>query len=340
MHEFGSTRGATLTSGTPVIIPCNGASNVLALFRGTSGTVAYKAYISVDGENYTPTRMFNYKTGAENAADSAVTAANDDLYQIPCTAGSLIKLEVSSGAGSTLVDANAAAAGETLQDVSATIGGAIDTELPAAAALADNTANPTAPAVAAFNMVWDGATWDRAPGNSTDGALVNVASGSAIIPRPNIREVTLTFSPDTSIMADNDVIADSQILAAVTRANDSKGFLIAFELTDEDDNTAIDMDIIFLSANVSVGTENAAVSISDANARNIIGVINILAADWNDHINSKMVSVGNKPGSMLSMPITPVSGSDDIYVALVCRSGTPTYTASGITARFWFIDGN
>lgn len=196
-----------------------------------------------------------------------------------------------------------------------------------------------------FNLGGTSATvYGRTCENLTDLILalsgISIASGSAIIPRPNIREVTLTFSTDTSIYADNDVIADSQILAAVTRANDSKGFLIAFELTDEDDNTAIDMDIIFLSANVSVGTENAAVSISDANARNIIGVINILAADWNDHINSKMVSVGNKPGSMLSMPITPVSGSDDIYVALVCRSGTPTYTASGITARFWFIDGN
>lgn len=36
------------------------------------------------------------------------------------------------------------------------------TELPAAAALADNTANPTVPGVAAFLMVWDGSTWDRA----------------------------------------------------------------------------------------------------------------------------------------------------------------------------------
>lgn len=50
----------------------------------------------------------------------------------------------------------------------------VNTELPAAAALADNTANPTAPAVGSFGMLWDGATWDRAPGDSGNGLDVDV----------------------------------------------------------------------------------------------------------------------------------------------------------------------
>jgi hypothetical protein len=62
-------------------------------------------------------------------------------------------------------------------DVTVTSGNiTADTELPAAAALTDNFANPTAPAVGAFAMVWDGATWDRLPGNSTDGASVKVTN--------------------------------------------------------------------------------------------------------------------------------------------------------------------
>lgn len=55
-----------------------------------------------------------------------------------------------------------------------------DTELPAAAALADNTSNPTAPAVGAFTMVWDGANWDRTPGNQTDGLLVNLGTNNDV----------------------------------------------------------------------------------------------------------------------------------------------------------------
>jgi hypothetical protein len=43
-----------------------------------------------------------------------------------------------------------------------------DSELPAPTTLADNTANPTLPAVAAYIMCWDTATWDRCPGGLTD----------------------------------------------------------------------------------------------------------------------------------------------------------------------------
>lgn len=60
------------------------------------------------------------------------------------------------------------------------VSGSVDTELPAAASLADNASNPTAPAVGAFGMVWDGATWDRAAGNSTDGALVNLGANNDV----------------------------------------------------------------------------------------------------------------------------------------------------------------
>lgn len=56
----------------------------------------------------------------------------------------------------------------------------VDTELPAAAALADDVANPTVPAVGAFGMVWDGATWDRMPGTSADGVLVNLGANNDI----------------------------------------------------------------------------------------------------------------------------------------------------------------
>lgn len=54
------------------------------------------------------------------------------------------------------------------------INGAVDTELPAAAALADGAANPTAPAVGAFGLLWNGATWDRAPGAAATGLLANL----------------------------------------------------------------------------------------------------------------------------------------------------------------------
>lgn len=57
---------------------------------------------------------------------------------------------------------------------------AADTELPDAAALADNTANPTVPGVGAFGMMYDGSTWDRVRGTSTDGLLVNLGTNNDV----------------------------------------------------------------------------------------------------------------------------------------------------------------
>lgn len=56
-----------------------------------------------------------------------------------------------------------------------------DTELPAAAVLADNASNPTAPAVGAFLMCWDGATWDRCP-SSTGGVGTSDSNTTRIVP--------------------------------------------------------------------------------------------------------------------------------------------------------------
>lgn len=57
---------------------------------------------------------------------------------------------------------------------------AVDTELPAAAGLTDDFATPTAPAVGAFGMYYDGATWDMMRGDATDGLLVNLGANNDV----------------------------------------------------------------------------------------------------------------------------------------------------------------
>lgn len=57
-----------------------------------------------------------------------------------------------------------------------------DTELPAAAAMADAQANPTVPHVGANGKLWNGSTWDRAPGDVTNGAYVQLKGNSISAP--------------------------------------------------------------------------------------------------------------------------------------------------------------
>src|SRR3990170_4524990 len=56
----------------------------------------------------------------------------------------------------------------------------VDSEFPAAAAITDNFANPTTTSIMSMGMLFDGSTWDRALGNSTDGALVNLGTNNDV----------------------------------------------------------------------------------------------------------------------------------------------------------------
>ena len=67
---------------------------------------------------------------------------------------------------------------QATQPVSGTV--TADTELVAVAVLGDNTVNPTISGLAAYPHWFDGATWDRALGNSTDGLLVNLGTNNDV----------------------------------------------------------------------------------------------------------------------------------------------------------------
>lgn len=145
--------------------------------------------------------------------------------------------------------------------------------------------------------------------------------------------VPVTLTCDTGILADNDVIADTQ---EVANAFNSDGFALlqSLILIDEDDQKQ-DVDILFFSGSGTLGTENSGASISDANTREYLGKVSILIADYLD-LGGAAVAQAVNCGLILkainnSMP--------SLYVAAVCRSGTPTYTAAGIKLRLGLIKG-
>lgn len=137
----------------------------------------------------------------------------------------------------------------------------------------------------------------------------------------------ITFSLNTSIYADGDVLADTQVLTACLRVADGTGILQDVIFNDEDD-TGQPFDVLILQANTSIGTENAAPSITDANARNIIGRFQVLSGDWYDLGGVKIASIKN-----IGIGVKAAAGTTNLYVALISR-GAGTYTASGITAVF------
>jgi hypothetical protein len=131
------TKSSTSESAT-VRLAINGAGAVMFMVSGlTSETIAVTALI--DGTNESAA------LGVVNTAGvySAASALGNGTYR--------------------LVSQGGAAASVT-----------VDTEIPAAAALADATANPTTPLVGAALELFNGTTWDRCRGDTTNGLDVDV----------------------------------------------------------------------------------------------------------------------------------------------------------------------
>ena len=164
----------------------------------------------------------------------------------------------------------------------------------------------------------------------TDGIPITAGEAHLGSVGGSTKTVDVTFSLDTSAYASGDVLADSQIIEGCMRGNNATGVLSAFTLHDEDDQ-GIELDVVFLSAASSIGTENAAVSVTDANARNILGIVNVASTDWKDLGGVRVATKLN-----VNVPMLPVADSNDVYVALITR-GAPTHTANGIRGRFHFF---
>lgn len=139
----------------------------------------------------------------------------------------------------------------------------------------------------------------------------------------------VTFTLDTLIYAAGDVLADTQAVAGSFRTPGT-GVLHSVTILDKDNQAAAAMTVYILKSNVSLGTENAAISITDANAAEIIGIVNIASGDWISLINSRLAFKGN-----LGIPVKADTGTS-LFVAL-STGGTPTQTATGITGFFGIL---
>lgn len=147
----------------------------------------------------------------------------------------------------------------------------------------------------------------------------------------DIKWTPVTLTPDTSTLAAGDVIVDTQVVPACVKADDAPGLLQSFVLVDESDQGAA-LTVWVLRANSSVGTENAAPSITDANAANILGYFDIATTDYKDLGGVKVASIKN-----IGIVVKPASGTDDLYLAIVNGAGTPTYGASALKASLGIV---
>ena len=139
--------------------------------------------------------------------------------------------------------------------------------------------------------------------------------------------IDVTLSLDTNIYADNDVAAAPQEVTNFFRVPGGRAYLHSIKVQDNDDQ-GVEMEILFLNATGSIGAENAAFGPTDAVAETIIGRVLIATADYTDASTSQFAFQGNIGLMMQAAPSTT-----SVWIAAVVRSGTPTFTASGVKLK-------
>jgi len=149
---------------------------------------------------------------------------------------------------------------------------------------------------------------------------------------PPLQWIQVTPTLDTSAYASGDLLFDVTTITSAALASGGAAELVSVMVLDEDDNgTAIDLYVTNLST--SWGSLNAALAATDAMGRGVQAYIPIAAADFVDIGGCKIAqpTVAKNIGV-----VCETSGSANLYLVGACRSGTPTYTASGLRISLGF----
>lgn len=179
-------------------------------------------------------------------------------------------------------------------------------------------------------------TTPRAKYNSSATAVANgdqsqhlcSDNGALLVKEHGGKVVSITPVMEASATASGDVIAVPIEIESVLREQGGVAKLTSVVVLDGDDQGQ-NMDLVFSSEDITLGTLNAAISVSDADAAKIVGVVPV--TDWIDFINSQIATEEN-----LGIVMKGASGSTSLWLGIVCREGTPTYTASGVTIQLGF----
>lgn len=158
---------------------------------------------------------------------------------------------------------------------------------------------------------WNGTAW-----------IASLQSDKVISPS-DIIPVTLSITPQP--YGAGDVICDGQEVANALRSVGGKAILQSLVLVDKDDQGAA-LTIYFLNANTDFGTASIIPNITDTNATNILGWVDVGTGDYKDLGGVRVANGANlrNLGMMLESPDT------SIWLAVINGAGTPTYTASGL----------
>lgn len=148
-----------------------------------------------------------------------------------------------------------------------------------------------------------------------------------------MRRVRVTPTLDTSAYATGDQVSALQTVNELLSADGMGSRLSLITILDKAKQKSA-LDLFFFDRVVTVAADNAAADMTDADMINCMGVVNILATDYDDTASNSFATVNiNFPmkheGSGQVALGTPIIPRHRVYMAIVAR-GAPTYAASDL----------
>lgn len=163
--------------------------------------------------------------------------------------------------------------------------------------------------------------------NGLDVDVTRVAAGENHLGEVGGKTISksVTLTTDTAAYASGDLIADTQQIDAFFRKADGTGIINSLTIVDEEAQ-GVAMYVFFHKTSTSMGSENSAPNISDANASaGIQGMVAIAASDWITVSGTKIACIRN-----IGLPVVAASGTDDLYVSVMNGSGSPDWDADSL----------
>jgi len=142
--------------------------------------------------------------------------------------------------------------------------------------------------------------------------------------------IDVTTTCDTSGTDNNDVLFDYVEIPNAVSVLGGSAIIQSIQVLDEDD-VGTTLDLVFQTDNTSLGTVDAAVTITDANARDILGSVSV--SNYFDGDTWQMATKTN-----IGLVVKAASTTRSIYVAGVNRNGgSVTHTVNGIKLRIGVV---
>jgi len=145
--------------------------------------------------------------------------------------------------------------------------------------------------------------------------------------------IEVECSTDTAAHAANDVVCQPVELPGIARAGGC-AVITSVVVTDYDDQGSA-LDVLFLRSPITVGANNAAMTISDGEIAEVLGFVSV-----SSYLNLANNQVGEARSVGLVVKPELTSGDDDRSIWLALRTtGTPTYASGRLMVKVGVLRG-